>query len=77
MARRSKNPFGKFFINFSPAISSKERKKISEEIRGWNLRKRSDKSLSDLANIFNPKLQNDISYYSKFYKSEMYPLFIL
>jgi RNA-directed DNA polymerase len=75
MARRSKNRWGKFFINFSPAISTKARKKISEEIRSWNLHERSDKSLSDLANMFNPKLQGYISYYSKFYKSAMYPLF--
>ena len=75
MARRSKNRWGKFFINFSPAISTKARKKISEEIRSWNLQERSDKSLSDLANMFNPKLQGYISYYGKFYKSAMYPLF--
>jgi RNA-directed DNA polymerase len=74
-ARRSKNRWGKFFVNFSPAISTKARKKISEEIRSWNLHERSDKSLSDLANMFNPKLQGYISYYSKFYKSAMYPLF--
>ena len=65
----------KFFINFSPAISTKSRKKISKEIRSWNLHERSDKSLLDLANIFNPMLQGYISYYSKFYKSAMYPLF--
>ncbi len=75
MARRSKNRWGKFFINFSPAISTKARKKISEEIRSWNLQERSDKSLSDLANMFNPKLQGYISYYGKFYKSAMYPMF--
>lgn len=75
MARRSKNRFGKLFVNFSPAISTKARKKISEEIRSWNLHERSDKSLSDLANMFNLKLQGYISYYSKFYKSAMYPLF--
>lgn len=75
MARRSKNRWGKFFVNFSPAISTKARKKISEEIRSWNLHERSDKSLLDLANMFNPKLQGYINYYSKFYKSAMYPLF--
>jgi RNA-directed DNA polymerase len=75
MARRSKNRFGKLFVNFSPAISTKARKRISEEIRSWNLHERSDKSLSDLANMYNSKLQGYISYYSKFYKSAMYPLF--
>ena len=75
MARRSKNRWGKHFINFSPAISTKAKKKISEEIRSWNLQERSDKSLTDLANMFNAKLQGYINYYSKFYKSAMYPLF--
>jgi len=75
MARRSKNRWGKHFINFSPAISTKAKKKIGEEIRSWNLQNRSDKSLTDLANIFNAKLQGYINYYSKFYKSAMYPLF--
>lgn len=75
MARRSKNRWGKHFVNFSPAISTKAKKKISKEIRSWNLQGRSDKSLEDLANMFNAKLQGYIGYYSKFYKSAMYPLF--
>jgi RNA-directed DNA polymerase len=75
MARRSKNRWGKYFVNFSPAISTKAKKKISAEIRSWNLQERSDKSLVDLANMFNARLQGYINYYSKFYKSAMYPLF--
>jgi len=35
--RRSKNRKGKFFINFSPAVSDKAVKKIRTEIRSWNL----------------------------------------
>lgn len=75
MARRSKNRWGKFFINFSPAISGKAKKKISSEIRSWKMHERSDKSLEDLAHMFNAKLQGYINYYCKFYKSAMYPLF--
>lgn len=74
-ARRSKNKRGKLFINFSPAMSTKARKKMSEEIRSWNLHARTDKTLEDLANMFNAKLQGFIGYFMKFYKSEMYPLF--
>lgn len=73
-ARRSKNKRGKLFINFSPAMSTKARKKMSEEIRSWNLHARTDKTLEDLANMFNAKLQGFIGYFMKFYKSEMYPL---
>jgi RNA-directed DNA polymerase len=75
MARRSKNRWGKHFVNFSPAISAKSKKRIGKEIRSWNLQRRSDKTLEDLANMFNAKLQGYIGYYSKFYKSALYPLF--
>jgi len=75
IAWRSKNRWGKYFVNFSPAISGKAKKRISKEIRSWRLHERSDKSLKDLANMFNAKLQGYIGYYSKFYKSAMYPLF--
>ena len=42
--RRSKNRKGKFFINFSPAVSDQAVKAIRAEIRSWNLHLRSDKS---------------------------------
>ena len=35
--RRSKNRFGKYFINFSPAVSDKAVRKIRAEIRSWKL----------------------------------------
>ena len=51
---RSKNRNGKYFINFSPAVSDKAVKSIREEIRSWNLHLRSDKSIEDLSRMFNP-----------------------
>lgn len=72
-ARRSKNRFGKFFINFSPAISNKAGKAIRQEMRRWKLHLRSDKSLEDLAWMFNSKVQGWINYYGRYYKSAMYP----
>ncbi|GBF20479.1 MULTISPECIES: group II intron reverse transcriptase/maturase [Arenibacter] len=74
-ARRSKSRRGNYFINFSPAISRKAITRIGREIRSWNLHLRSDKTLTDLANMFNAKLQGFINYYGRFYKSAMYPLF--
>lgn len=70
--RRSKNRYGKHFINFSPAMSRQAGKAIRQEVRSWNIPVRSDKSLVDLANMFRAKIQGWINYYSKFYKSEMY-----
>ena len=55
--RRSKNRFGKYFINFSPAIADKAGKSIREEIRSWNLHLRSDKAIEDLSRMFNLRIR--------------------
>jgi RNA-directed DNA polymerase len=52
--RLSKSRHGKHFVNFSPAVSDDARKAISLEIRSWHIVRRSDKTLSDLARMFNP-----------------------
>jgi group II intron reverse transcriptase/maturase len=72
-ARKSKNRWGKFFINFSPAVSNKAAKAIRQTSRKWNWPRRSDKSLEDLAHMFNPVIQGWINYYGRFYKSALYP----
>ena len=71
--RRSKNRFGKYFINFSPAISDKAGKSIREEIRSWNLHLRSDKAIEDLSRMFNPKIRGWLQYYGRYYRSALYP----
>lgn len=70
--RRSKNRWGKLFINFSPAMSNKAGKAIREEIRSWNLQLRSDKTLEDLARMFNAQIRGWVNYYGVYYKSQMY-----
>ncbi len=74
-ARRSKNRWGKHFINFSPAISNKAAKAIRQTSRKWHWPTRSDKDLEDLALIFNPIIQGWINYYGRYYKSALYPTF--
>lgn len=71
--RRSKNRWGKSFINFSPAVSNKSAKTMRSKMRSWGLHNRSDKSLDDLARMFNPVIQGWMNYFAKFYKSAMYP----
>ena len=71
--RRSKNRKGKFFINFSPAVSDRAVRKIRAEIRRWKLHLRSDKSLEDLSRMFNPVVRGWIQYYGRFYRSALYP----
>jgi len=73
--RRAKNYRGKFFISFLPAVSDKAAKKIRAEVRGWKLHLRSDKTLSDLARMFNPIIRGWVQYYGKYYRSMLYPVF--
>ena len=74
-ARRSKNRFGKFFVNFSPGVSNAATKAIREEIRRWQLRCRIDRWIDDLARMFNPVIRGWITYYGRYYKSALYPPF--
>jgi len=71
--RRSKNRWGKYFINFTPAIGNKAAKAIRQKSRDWNWPLRSDKRLEDLALMFNPIIQGWINYYGRYYKSALYP----
>jgi RNA-directed DNA polymerase len=73
--RRSKNRWGDFFINFTPAVSNKAAAKMRHEMRRWRLHLRSDKTLEDLASIYNPVLRGWINYYGDFYKSALSSVF--
>jgi len=72
--RLSKGKAGKFFANFLPAVSDDAMKAMSRELRSWRINVRSDKSLGDLAHMFNKVVQGWINYYGRFYKSMLYPL---
>ena len=72
--RRSKNRYGKYFINFSPAVSDKAGKAIRAEIRSWKLHLRSDKAIEDLSRMFNPIVRGWLQYYGRYYRSALYPL---
>jgi RNA-directed DNA polymerase len=74
-SRLSKNKFGRFFVNFSPAISNKAKKAIREEIRNWGIPRKSDKSLEDIARMFDPIIRGWINYYGRFYRSELFTLY--
>lgn len=71
--RRSKNRWGKYFINFLPALSNGAGKRMRQETRRWKLHLRSDKSLEDLSRMFSPIVRGWINYYGNFYKSALYP----
>ena len=72
--RKSKNRWGKYFINFTPAVSNKAGKVMRQKARRWKMHLRSDKSLEDLSKMFSPVIRGWINYYGSFYKSALYPM---
>jgi RNA-directed DNA polymerase len=60
-------------VTFSPAVADKALKAIRQTVRRWVLHERSDKSLEDLARMFNPHIRGWINYYGRYYKSALYP----
>jgi len=71
--RRSKNRWGKPFINFSPGVSPRATKAIRQAVKRWQLRCRIDKTVEDLSRMFNPIIRGWINYYGRYYKSALYP----
>jgi len=73
--RRSKNRWGKFFVNFCPAVSDSAKKAMRQKMRSWNVQLRSEKTLEDISHMFNPILRGWMNYYGKYYKSEVYCIY--
>jgi hypothetical protein len=57
-----KSKHGKYFAGFTPAVSDEAAKGMRREIRTWRLHRRSDTSLSGLAERVNPVVQGWINY---------------
>jgi len=72
--RRSKNRWGKYFINFTPAVSNKAAKVMRQKARRWKIHLRSDMSLDEVSRMLGPIIRGWISYYGSFYKSALYPI---
>ena len=58
---------------FMPAASPKALTAMSRTIRRWTLHHRSDKSLQDLAEMYNPCIRGWINYYGHFYHTQLRP----
>lgn len=70
--RRAKNRWGKFFVSFLPAISTKFAKAIRATIREWRMASsRNNQSLEDLARLVNPSVRGWMSYYGRYYRSKL------
>lgn len=72
--RGAKNKNGKLFCNFLPAASKAALTKMKRTVRAWRLKWCCEKSLEDLSRMFNPIARGWIQYYSKYYKSALFPL---
>ena len=71
-SRKAKSKHGIYFTNFLPAISEKAKNSIRNEVRGWRLQLKSDKSLQDIANMYNSKIRGWLNHYAHFYISELH-----
>src|SRR3954470_9918875 len=71
--RLARRRAGKIGVSFSPAVSTKALKAIRQTVRRWSLQERSDKSLDDLARMFNAHIRGWINYYGRFYPSALDP----
>src|SRR3984893_8791990 len=58
---------------FLPAARPKALTSISRAIRRWALHHHSDKSLQDLAKMYNPYIEGWINYYGHFYRTHLRP----
>jgi len=72
--RLTQNKRGKKFVGFLPAVSGRSARQIRQVIRSWNIQLKSDENLTDLARMFNVKVQGWVNYYGTYYSSELYPL---
>ncbi|WP_373372176.1 group II intron reverse transcriptase/maturase [Sorangium atrum] len=69
--RRAKNRWGKYFVSFLPAMSTKAAKAIRKIIREWRMAStRNNQRLEDLAQLANPVVRGWMNYYGRFYRSK-------
>jgi RNA-directed DNA polymerase len=59
------------FAAFLPAVSKDALKKMSEEVRSWRIHLRTTSDLAELAWWINPVVRGWITYYGKFYRTEL------
>lgn len=69
--RRAKNRWGKYFVSFLPAMSTKAAKAVRATIRDWRMAStRNNQCLEDLARLVNPVVRGWMNYYGRFYRSK-------
>jgi RNA-directed DNA polymerase len=69
--RRIRTKQGKMCLGFLPAVSDKAAKAIRQEIREWQVHRRTGQTLESIADYVNPRLRGWANYYGKFYGSKL------
>ena len=64
---------GKSAHGFMPAASPTALTRISRTVRRWALHHRNDRSLTELATMYNPSIRGWITYYGHFYLTQLRP----
>ena len=72
--RRARNRWGRNFITFTPAVSTRAATSIRQKMRGWRLPLWTSSTLDDVARQLNPVIRGWIGYYSKYCKSALRPV---
>jgi len=73
--RRARSRWGTFFISFLPAVSSKAAKAMRKRMKSWQVARRSDRSIDEIARLVNATFRGWINYYGRFYPSELQKVF--
>jgi len=74
-ARGSRNRQGKFFVNFSPAISNRAAKALRAKIRSWRIQRHNDKSVTEISRTIKSTIRGWLNYYGRFYRSALWSAF--
>ena len=64
----------KLFVGFTPAVSETSKKSMRKKTRKLNWRNRTDLSLEEIAQRYNPVLRGWLNYYGRYNRSAMYPV---
>jgi group II intron reverse transcriptase/maturase len=59
------------FAAFLPAVSKDALKRMSEEVRSWRIHLRTTADLDELARWINPIIRGWMTYYGRFYRTEL------
>jgi len=62
------------FCGFNPAVSASAMKAMRETIRQLTIRRQTQRSLNDIAQLLNPLIRGWIAYYGRFAPSALYPV---